>query len=239
MCRCRGRSRLSLHICVGLLALGATADASALVASCADGSVVIAKKWEDVRCRGAMALSSGAPTPLGSDARQQTQLRRDWLGRVEAAREREVEAQIGAAVQRALSRLIDRSSDLATPAIERPGDAWPPLRMRLAHSQAIEAKLRAAVGALGVCAGHPVVAFWLEPTAADLTGGPPAFAQGGSTFRPDPTDPRQLGWLDPEPREVAGRRLGYVVLPADFDLERPIVLFWDDAVAAAWFRPPR
>jgi hypothetical protein len=112
------------------------------------------------------------------------------------------------------------------------------VQIRLAHSRAFEERLRADLAARGSLAPGPVLLFSLEPTAAGLGAMPPSFAQRGVTFRPQPMSPSQLGWIAGADAASDRRtpRLGYVALPAGFDLTRPLVVFWGDAVAAAWLR---
>jgi hypothetical protein len=249
---------ISLYVAAGML-LGAAlpTSARALIAACADGSVVFAKRWEDVRCSGAVEVAPEDVPQFGYVPRDRSAERRAFSREHEAMRERDLEAQLAALPARAiqarrsapalplvalsaaeyrdLARLVALSRERAAVAIER-GAA--PVQIRLAHSRAFEERLRADLVARGSSAPGPVLLFSVEPTAGSLGAMPPSFAQRGVTFRPQPMDPSQLGWIagaDAAPDRSAPR-LGYVALPADFDLARPLVVFWGDAVAAAWLR---
>ena len=56
------------------------------------------------------------------------------------------------------------------------------------------------------------------------------FVEGGATFRPDPQDPHEVGWLVGDPGELESGRmaLGYVVVPARFDPGNPLEIWWND-----------
>ena len=262
-----------LRFVAGLGAMGLAAlvpaHSGALVADCEDGSVVLASRWEDVHCTGAVEVAPGETPRLGA-VRQLD--RPDWRKarrQREAQRELDLETQIEHArtgrrpgretlrPQRetlrqaaglpafeatrfelseseydSLSRFIERSQERAPAHIAR--DAEGRARMRLAHSRAFEAKLRARLVAAGRDGAGTVLVFSLAPHGAQL-GDPPHFGQRGSTFRPQTPDPAQLGRIVRKggPLDEAAPRLGYVVLPAGFDLGRPVLLFWGDAVAVA------
>jgi len=231
-------------ICIwtsALLTAAGASEAAALVASCPDGSITIAKKWEDVRCPGAVAVHAAAPSMLGVVRGHDSAAGQAVLRGTEAARENDLDAQLdgalarppvalGSEAQRGLAALIARSRPQAS--VERDVAGLAPLRMRLAHSTAFEEQLAATLGSLP----GPVLVFSLAPGSLSLGDFAPSFAQGGATYRPNLRDPHQLGWIPgPDPDHDPGASsLGYLVLPPDFDLDRPIVLFWGDAVAAAW-----
>ena len=240
-----------------LLAAALPSTARALIATCADGSVVFAKKWQDVRCTGAVEVAPNDVPQFGFVPRDRAAERRAFNRQHEATRERDLEAQLAAlpavsaqarpagaalplvalsaAEYRDLVHLVSLSQERAEVAIE--GGA-PPVQIRLAHSRAFEARLRTDFAARGSSAPGPILLFSVEPSAVGLGTTPPSFAQRGVTFRPQPMDPSQLGWIaggGAAPGRSAPR-LGYVALPAGFDLTRPLVVFWGDAVAAAWLR---
>ncbi|MBW1688224.1 MAG: hypothetical protein JRS35_24570 [Deltaproteobacteria bacterium] len=249
---------IALYVAAGtLLTAALPATARALIATCADGSVVFAKKWQDVHCSGAVEVAPEDVPQFGYVPRDRAAERRAFSRQHEAMRERDLEAQLAAlpavaaqarstgpalplvalsaAEYRDLARLVALSQERAAVAIER---GAPPVEIRLAHSRAFEARLRADLAARGSSAPGPILLFSVEPTAGSLGAMPPSFAQRGVTFRPQPMDPSQLGWIagaDAAPARGAPR-LGYVALPAGFDLARPLVVFWGDAVAAAWLR---
>jgi hypothetical protein len=271
-----------LRLLAGLGAIGLAAlvpaDSPALVANCEDGSVVLASRWEDVHCAGAVEVAPGETARLGEARRLDVPDWRKARRQHEAQRELDLETQIERAhtalrleretrrQQRetlrprretlqqalpeleatrfelskpeydALSRFIELRQEFAVADIAR--GAAGPARMRLAHSQAFEAKLRVRLVAAGRDGAGIVLVFSLAPQGAQL-GDPPHFAQRGSTFRPQSPDPAQLGRIIRKgaPEDEAGARLGYVVLPAGFELGRPLVLFWGDAIAVAQLLP--
>jgi hypothetical protein len=110
--------------------------------------------------------------------------------------------------------------------------------LKIAHSLAFEAQLRARRRAAGNPASGPVLVFSLEPANAALTTTHLSFAQRGPSFLPSAGDPREFSWIhDGEARTRLGNgRLGYIVLPASFDVSRPMVVFWDDSVVATTLR---
>jgi hypothetical protein len=232
-----------------LLAVPIASDASALVVSCADGSVVFAQRWRDVHCAGATLVAPGSVPPLGLRPPEPSLARRRaFRARQESAREREIESQLADALSRgpappAVSsgpptaqpppgpaRLAGAAPGAGVLELELRGAR--PARLRVAHEPAFERRVRAQLAARGVAAPGPVLVFSLASATVGAGVPVPAFAQGGVTLRPDASDPGQFGWLG------AGRpALGYVALPARFDLARPLVVFWGDAVAAARLRP--
>ncbi len=238
---------------IALLAAGAPDVARALVASCEDGSVVLAQRWADVRCEGAMQVD---PDDLALGVHHSrlpdvAALRRNH----EAARERDLDAQlarierqrsttvgalplepaerrtttVGAlplepAERRLLARLFSGGDQGV--ALARDAGDEAPARLWIVYSPELEARVRRAIAT-----SRPIVVFALEPVTAARAGGLPSFAQRGVTFRPRLS--RDVGWLG-----AAGeRRLGYVALPAGFDPALPMALFWGDAVAAARLAP--
>jgi len=225
-----------------LLVTAAAAGARGVVASCADGSVLLASRWEDVHCAGAIRMPPGVTARVGS-----TKHRAAALATLrEADRERELEEQIAGAVSAErvspvsldlttaqgdeLRQLLARGQAASAAFIERPRAVGQADRMHLAHSPELEARLREEFAAAGEALPGPVLVFGLEPSPGASRPPIPAFAQGGVTFRPYPGDARQLGWIGES--FLVSPHLGYVVLPAGFDLSRPLVIFWGDAVAA-------
>jgi hypothetical protein len=249
--RARG---VALLAALGLAAASAS-DAAALVAACPDGSVVFAPRWQDVHCAGAALVAPGGVPRLGLRPPEPSLARRQALrAQRESAREREIERQLTAALSRGALLPAVSAGPVAPPGADlqrglagRLGAAASgagvlelelrgarPARLRIAHAPAFERHVRAGLAARGVEVPGPVLVFALAPAAAAAGVPVPAFAQGGVTLRPDASDPAQLGWLDSGPTA-----LGYVALPARFDLARPVVVFWGDAVAAAQLRPGR
>lgn len=219
-----------------------------IVAGCGDGSVVFAAKWEDVHCAGAVRMTRGRVPGVGAvpDPTPHVSPR-------EVARERALEREIAAVVpsaggapigsadvmlptaeHRALRDLVVLGRAPASAGLAYRRDGARPARIDVAYSRDLDERVRATFEQVGIPLAGPVLAFRLDAGPSTPV---PAFAQGGVTHRPDPRDVRELGWV----REIGaapatGPRLGYAVLPAGFDVTRPLVLFWGDAVAAtpAW-----
>ena len=65
------------------------------------------------------------------------------------------------------------------------------------------------------------------------------FVEGGATFRPDPQDPHEVGWLVGDSGEIESGRmvLGYVVVPARFDPGNPLEIWWNDRSLHAVLAP--
>lgn len=107
------------------------------------------------------------------------------------------------------------------------------LRVSIAHSQAFEERLRSAGSS-----GGPVLLFSVQPRDAERFLPNFSFVQGHLTFSPHRDDPGQLGVLSGSLGDLAADELvlGYVILPASFDLERPLDVYWDDRQLATTFR---
>ena len=224
-----------------LAAAAASAGARSLLATCADGSVVVARQWKDVRCEGAMPVEPDALALGVHHSRQPDQraLRRAH----EAVRERDLDEQLAAVVRERrasavlrlapaerwrLARRIAAGEGVFTLAREIEGAGR--VHARVVYSPEIEARVREQ--AARPPAG-PIVVFSLEPAAALPRAGLPAFAQGGVTVRPRLADPGRMGWLSTAVGDPRAPLLGWVALPAGFDPARPMALFWGDAVSAA------
>jgi hypothetical protein len=250
---CLGAATLATALCV---------DAEALVANCDDGSVVFAQRWEDVHCAGAAEVAAGEAPRLGLASASIAPDWRETRRRREAARELDLEAQVeraraalrtarpherthepqgfelAEAEHRALSRFIELSQQRAALDVARSDVNGSGARMQVAHSAAFQSQLFESLEASGREGSGRVLVFSLAPGAASLDE-VPAFAQRGATFRPRRADPGQLGWIVPQGAAPGAQRrqLGYVVLPLGFDLARPLVLFWGEAVSAARLDP--
>lgn len=232
-------------------AFAAESSVRQVVASCEDGSVIFATKWEHVRCEGAIRMPPGFVPRVASEYDRA-------LVVAEHSREREMEEQLAGfdARRRAasfahtavvmlpprehaeLAHFVERGSGPAAAALEYGRVAGPGERMTLAHSHPFDSQLRAAFAELGTPLAGPVLVFRFEPADAVASIPVPSFAQGGISFRPSSGDARQLGWIDAGDSAPApdAPRLGYVALPVEFDLRRPLVIFWGNAVVAtrAW-----
>jgi hypothetical protein len=106
------------------------------------------------------------------------------------------------------------------------GDAR--LRIQLAYSAAFEGYALATLGR-NPAANHVIVFASLAESDTEFQ---PNFfvVQSGRTFRPDPTSPSELGFLLGEAGKLPAGELavGYLVVPATFDPQAPMELFWND-----------
>jgi hypothetical protein len=106
------------------------------------------------------------------------------------------------------------------------GDAR--MRIQLAYSAAFESYALATLGP-DPAASHVIVFAALAESDAEFQ---PNFfvVQSGRTFRPDPTSPSELGFLLGAAGKLPAGELavGYLVVPASFDPQAPIELFWND-----------
>jgi hypothetical protein len=236
-----------LVVAAPLVAAAIDGGGRSVIASCADGSVIFATKWEDVHCAGAIRMPPGHVPRVGSMRDRAAAIGLDR----EAARERDLEEQIAEAIARrpATSRThpapvtltpreradlrhfvaLGRAPAAATIEYERNGSLD---RMCLAYARWFDTRMRHAFAAWGISLTGPVLVFRLEPSASGESAPMPSFAQGGATFRPDASDARQLGWIAEggAASRPPASRLGYVVLPSGFDVNRPLAIFWGDAV---------
>jgi len=111
------------------------------------------------------------------------------------------------------------------------------LFLRVAYSPAFEARAAADLG-LGA---EPKHVFLFSARSAAASEFYPNFlvVQDGVTFRPEPEDPRELGFLVGEPgaMDKGVLSLGYLVVPGRFDPSRPIELWWNDRSMSATLAP--
>ncbi len=105
-----------------------------------------------------------------------------------------------------------------------------------ARSAAFEALLRDAHGGLPT---GGVLLFAARSVQAETFYASFTFLQEHLTYQPDATDARQLGVLQGRLGALAAGEvvLGYVSLPANFDLARELDLYWDDRHISATFVP--
>jgi hypothetical protein len=232
-----------------LLASAMDAGGGLVMVSCPGGAVALAKDASDVHCAGALRMPPGRIARVRSQ--DDREVARAWERDV--ARERSLEREIEALLERrratrpaeaapvTLSRLeyaeLRRVAAVVhAPAVAsiayRHGDGSRD-RLRFAHAPWLGARLRELMPLPG-----SVLVFELHRAPALAAAPVPSFAQGGVTFRPDPSDPSQLGWVAGGPAESrrGSPQLGYVALPEGFDVERPLAIFWGDEVVAtrAW-----
>ena len=140
---------------------------------------------------------------------------------------------------RDLVTIVELSQERAPATIVEPDAKAPGMTLRLARSNAFEARLRDAFSAAGLPMAGPVLVFAAEARApyafyANLT-----FAQGHVAYHPDPEDRCQLGLLRGRQGDLAAGEiaLGYVVLPEGADLAEPIDIYWNDRRITAVLAP--
>ena len=112
------------------------------------------------------------------------------------------------------------------------------LRIQWAHSNAFAALTLDALG-LDPAAHHVIAFLALAPSdAADFH---PNFlvVQDARTYRPDPDQTREIGFLVGAPGTIPSGRLalGYLVVPAGFDPARELELWWNDRSARVLLAP--
>jgi hypothetical protein len=140
---------------------------------------------------------------------------------------------------RDLVTIVELSQERAPATIAEPEAGDPAMLLRLARSQAFEARVRDAWAAAGAPASGPVLLFAAEARAASDFYPNLTFAQGHVAYYPDPADGRQIGILRGRQGELAAGELalGYVVLPVGADLGQPIDVYWNDRRITAVFAP--
>jgi hypothetical protein len=139
-----------------------------------------------------------------------------------------------------LASIVEAWQARAPATLVKPGASAPQgMLVRVAHSAALEGRIADALAQTGESAHGPVLAFQSlaqEPGDffANLT-----FVQGHVAFHPDPADAKQIGVLSGAPgAQAAGQSvLGYVVLPANVDLSKPLDVYWDDRRITATLQP--
>jgi len=275
---------------------------ASVVAVCADGSIMIAKKWADVNCAGAIEVAPDDVPPIGSGIRPRSIAWASFLREQEAMRRESERARThasrassrspvdptareepldptrayrngnanangngngngngrtlsgdvarrpSAAMRASFTLTADERRDLAllvdlsqrdTPAtLKSIQNGITTARLKIAHSRAFEAKLRAHQRTASARRPGPVLVFSLEPANADALDTPLSFVQGGPSFRPNAGNSREFGWIDDVDATTGQRtgRLGYIVLPESFEVSRPLAVFWGDAVVGATLR---
>jgi hypothetical protein len=138
-----------------------------------------------------------------------------------------------------LAAIVEAKQRDVPATLVRPGDTQDRgLELRLAHSQALEARIHASLG--GAADAHgPVVAFHVLASDAGAFWGNLTFVQGHVAHHPDPQDPSAFRVLDGvlgalSPGETV---LGYAVLPPHLDPAQPIDVYWDDRRITAILAP--
>ncbi len=140
---------------------------------------------------------------------------------------------------RDLALIIELSQQRAPAAFTRGDHGAPTLAVRVAPSAAFEARLRDAWSRRGRTLAGPVLLFSARAAAPGSFHPNFTFVQGHEAFHPDPNDPTQLGLIRGGPGDLAPDSdvLGYVVLPGQIELAKPLDIYWDDRQITATLRP--
>jgi hypothetical protein len=131
--------------------------------------------------------------------------------------------------------LVELSQERAPATFTRPAaGSAEGMRVSFAWSQSFEDRLRGAAAPEG-----SALLFSVQTKGAASFQPNFTFVQGHTTFTPRRDDASQFGVLQGHAgaQGAAELALGYVVLPAELDLARPIDLYWNDRRLAATFRP--
>ena len=138
-----------------------------------------------------------------------------------------------------LAAIISVLQDGAPATFVRRDDRGTDLELRLARSQAFEARVAEGLAARGTPAAGPVVAFHVQAIRAADFWGNLTFVQGHMAFHPDAQDPAQLGLVEGRFGDLApgDRVLGYAVLPPHADPSLPIDVYWNDRQLTATLSP--
>ncbi len=189
-----------------------------------------AQKLREAR-RAQQAAEAEAPL-AGAEARSQAE-------RTEASRPRVAVPGFSEEELRDLVRLVALRQQVA-PAELVVEDVYgtEKLRIQWAYSGAFEARVLEALRRDPDA--HHVIAF-LALAPGDPAEFHPNFlvVQGSRTFRPDPEDGTELGFLagDPGPIPRGSLALGYMVVPAIFDPTETMELWWNDRSARTLLAP--
>ncbi|HXK21618.1 MAG TPA: hypothetical protein VMS55_02955 [Myxococcota bacterium] len=139
-----------------------------------------------------------------------------------------------------LAGIVEAWQARAPATLVKPGASAPQgMLLRVAHSAALEGRIADALAQSGETAHGPVLAFQsLAHERGDFFANL-TFVQGHVAFHPDPADAKQIGVLSgaPGPQAAGQSVLGYVVLPANVDLSRPLDVYWDDRRITATLQP--
>jgi len=141
--------------------------------------------------------------------------------------------------ERDLALIVDLSQQRAPAAFALGDGAAPTLSVRVAPSAAFEARLREAWARRGRGLAGPVLLFSARAQAPASFHPNFTFVQGHQAFHPNPEDPTQLGLIRGDVGELAPDSdvLGYVVLPEQVQLAKPLDIYLDDRQITATLRP--
>jgi len=113
------------------------------------------------------------------------------------------------------------------------------LGIQFAYSEALEQRIRAALGDAAEVQSARVIVFGVL-AEAELEFYPRFFVtQSGRSFRPLDDSAKEQGLLlgQPGPQAPGLLTLGYLVLPAAFDLRQSLTLWWNDRRVDAVLQP--
>lgn len=102
----------------------------------------------------------------------------------------------------------------------------PEMVIRLAHSSSFESQV---LDALGRADRHVVI--FLARMEQEASFHPNFFfVHEGATYRPDPEDPHEVGWIlgDVGPQTAGTLVMGYLILPTRFDPQAMLEIWWND-----------
>ena len=127
----------------------------------------------------------------------------------------------------------------ALPFARGPNAASPRLVVRLARSGAFDTRLRQAAERAGHALQGSAVLFSAVASDDDAFYANFTFVQGHMAFHPDKASSEQIAVIDGSLGVLVPdqRVLGYVVLPEEMDLSRPIDIYWNDRHVSATLRP--
>jgi hypothetical protein len=113
------------------------------------------------------------------------------------------------------------------------------LFLRVAYSPAFEARALSDLGLNGGSEAKRVFLFSARSAAATEFFPNFLVVQDGVTFRPEPEDPREQGFLVGEAgtMDKGVLNLGYLVVPARFDPTRPLEIWWNDRSMSTTLAP--
>jgi len=139
---------------------------------------------------------------------------------------------------RDLMRLIELRQQVAPAALSvQDVQGREQLAIQIARSPSLEARILERLG--GDPAQRRVLVFSAySPVGSEFH---PNFlvVQGSLTFRPEPSQPEEVGFLlgEPGPLPRGTPTLGYLVIPARFDPTQPMDLWWNDRSFSAVLSP--
>jgi hypothetical protein len=109
------------------------------------------------------------------------------------------------------------------------------LLVRLAHARSFEERVLDELGT----SDKRVVLFSVRSVRASEFHPNFFLVRDGTTFRPDPENPREVGFVvgDAGPLEAGYLALGYLIVPERFDPREPLEIWWNDRSVATVLRP--